>query len=266
MKNKKVMLITGAASGLGKALAQEAMATHLLVLADRQVDAGQQVVNALNVKGGQAVFVPCDVTDAQQIDQLANHVNESFGHLDVLINNAGVASQGDLSDSSDAEWRRLINTNLLSVVRVTRSCLPLLKKSQSASIVNVASFAALALMPGMSSYNVVKAGVLALSETLRCELASDGIHVVCACPAFFETNLVASMDGVDEQVKSRIQSWMKSSKYTANDVANLILMAINKHQFMVLADRKSLWQYRIMRWFPAYFYRQKMSFYGKMKK
>ncbi len=266
MKNNKVMLITGAASGLGKALAEEAMATHQLVLADRQVDSGQQVVDALCAQGGQAVFIPCDVTDAQQITQLASQVKETFGQLDVLINNAGVASQGDLSDSSDAEWSRLINTNLLSVVRVTRACLPLLKKSKSACIVNVASFAALALMPGMSSYNVVKAGVLALSETLRGELANDGIHVVCACPAFFETNLVTSMDGVDDQVKSRIQSWMRSSKYTANDVANLILVAIKKHQFLVLADRKSLWQYRIMRWFPAYFYRQKLSFYGKFKK
>ena len=260
------MLVTGAASGLGLALAQLAITEYHVLVVDRQSEQGQKVVDDLKAGGGSAQFIQCDVTDLSQIESVKDAVSKTFGRLDVLINNAGVASQATLIDSTEGEWHRLVDTNLMSVVRMSRAFIPLLSKSKDASIVNVASFAALALMPGMSSYNVVKAGFLALSETLRCELSTRGIHVSCACPAFFQTNLVASMEGVDESVKSRVNSWMKSSKYTANDVAQLILNAIDKKQFLVLADKKSLWQYRISRWFPNYFYRQKMSFSEKLKK
>ena len=265
-KNIPVMLITGAASGLGLALARQAIKTHRVVVVDVQLDQGQQVVDELVATGGDAIFVPCDVTSLEQIEQVKKQVLSTYGRLDVLINNAGVASQGDLLDSTEHEWERLIDTNLLSVVRMSRTMIPLLSESDQASIVNVASFAALALMPGMASYNVVKSAVLALSETMRCELLTKGIHVSCACPAFFQTNLVSSMEGVDETVKSRIGSWMKASKYTADDVAKMIFNAIKLKEFMILADKQSRWQYRIARWFPNYFYRQKMSFYRKLKK
>ncbi|WP_154223434.1 SDR family NAD(P)-dependent oxidoreductase [Marinicella rhabdoformis] len=264
-KNRPVMLITGAASGLGLALAKQAIKTHNVVVVDLQKEQGQQVVDDLKASGGEAIFIPCDVTNLTQIEAMKKHLMDAYGRLDVLINNAGVASQGDLIGSTEHEWERLIDTNLLSVVRISRTLIPLLSESSQASIVNVASFAALALMPGMSSYNVVKAAVLALSETLRCELLAKNIHVSCACPAFFQTNLVSSMEGVDEAVKSKIGSWMKASKYTADDVAKMILNAVDKKEFLILADKQSRWQHRIARWFPNYFYRQKMSFYGKLK-
>lgn len=265
-KNIPVMLITGAASGLGLAIARQAIKTHRVVVADVQYDLGQEMVDELIASGGESIFLPCDVTSLEQIENAKDQLITTYGRLDVLINNAGVASQGDLLDSTEHEWDRLINTNLLSVVRMSRTMIPLLSERDQSSIVNVASFAALALMPGMSSYNVVKSAVLALSETMRCELLTKGIHVSCACPAFFQTNLVSSMEGVDEAVKSRIGSWMRASKYTADDVAKMILNAISKKEFMILADKQSRWQHRIARWFPNYFYRQKMSFYRKLKK
>jgi short-subunit dehydrogenase len=152
------------------------------------------------------------------------------------------------------------------VVRGCQAFIPELRKSPDAAIVNIASFAAIALAPGVASYNVVKAGVYALSETLRGELAEDNIGVSVVCPAFFQTKLTDSMVGTDDKIKNQINRWMKNSKYTATDVAGMILSAIEKKQFMVLCDSQTKWQYRVSRWFPNYFFKQKLKMIKRMFK
>lgn len=264
---KKVMVITGAASGLGKALAiNAARQGYHIAVADVQEPEGHAAVTEIKALGVNAAFFQCDVSDANQVQKLKTDVMEMFGQVDVMVNNAGVGSQGNLMDTTEAEWERQWQINLMGVVRGSQAFIPELKNSDDAALVNIASFAAVALAPGVASYNVAKAGVLALSETLRCELAEDNIHVSVVCPAFFKTNLVDSMLGTDEKIKNQINRWMNKSNYTANDVAQMILTAINKKQFMVLCDKQTRWQYRISRWFPNYFFKQKVKMIKRMFK
>lgn len=263
----RVMVITGAASGLGQALAIEAAKQgYDIAVADVQEQAGLTTVETLRQLGVKAEFFNCDVSQNDALLKLKDQVITHFGQVDVMVNNAGVGSQGTVCDSTEEEWARQWQINLMGVVRGCKAFIPQLKKSPDAAIVNVASFAAVALAPGVASYNVVKAGVLALSETLRCELATDGIHVSVICPAFFQTNLVDSMHGADDKVKNQINRWMQRSKYTAEDVAGMVLSAIENKQFMVLCDSTTRWQYRISRWFPSYFFKQKVKMIKRMFK
>ncbi len=256
----KTMVITGAASGLGRALAFAAAPHYNIAVLDVQAQAGQQVVDDIQAQGHQAAYFHCDVTDAELMQQLAEQVKAHFGQMDVLVNNAGIASEGGVETSSMEQWQRVLNVNLMGVVHGCRAFLPDLKQRPEAAIVNVASFAALALAPFMASYNVSKAGVLALSETLRAELVDTGVHVAVACPAFFKTNLTESMTDSHDKMKQRIERWMKDSSFNAEDVAQDILTAIDKKQFMVLSDKKTKNQWRVARWLPNVFFRQKVKF------
>lgn len=256
---KKVMVITGAASGLGRALAVKAAEEYRIVILDQQATAANELVNELSKGGYEAVFFKCDVSDAKQMQDCSDQVMGHYGQVDVLINNAGIASEGSVVDSSEAQWQRVLNINLMGVVHGCRSFVPLLKKQQNSAVVNISSFAAIALVPYMASYNVSKASVLALSETLRGELADSGVHVAVACPAFFTTALTDSMTDSNEAMKARIKKWMANSSYTAEDVANQILVAIKNKQYMVLCDAQTRRQWRVSRWLPQFFYRQKIK-------
>lgn len=261
------MVITGAASGLGQALAfAAAKQGYHIAVADVQDEAGHQTVNTIQQLGGDAAYFHSDVSNTEALQDLKQQVLNHFGHVDVMVNNAGVGSQGNLETTTEAEWERQWQINLMGVVRGCQAFIPELRKRPDAAIVNVASFAAIALAPGVASYNVVKAGVYALSETLRCELADDDISVSVVCPAFFQTKLTDSMLGTDDKIKNQINRWMKNSKYTADDVAEMILAAIKKQQFMVLCDSTTKWQYRLSRWFPNYFFKQKVKMIKKMFK
>ena len=261
------MVITGAASGLGQALAMTAAKQgYYIAVADVQDEAGLKTAEIIKQLGSDATYFHCDVSKSDALVQLRQQVLNHFGHVDVLVNNAGVGSQGNLEFTTEAEWERQWQINLMGVVRGCQAFIPELRKRPDAAIVNVASFAAIALAPGVASYNVVKAGVYALSETLRCELAADDISVSVVCPAFFQTKLTDSMLGTDEKIKKQINRWMENSNYTADDVAKMILDAVDKKQFMLLCDSQTKWQYRISRWFPNYFFKQKLKMIKRMFK
>ncbi len=262
---KKVMVITGAASGLGRALALKAAEQYRIVILDQQVEAANQVILELTKAGFEAVYFKCDVADADQIQHCCDQVVAHYGQVDVLVNNAGVASEGSVVDSSEAQWQRIININLMGVVHGCRSFIPHLKQQQDSAVINVASFAAIALAPYMASYNVSKAGVLALSETLRGELNGSGVHVAVACPAFFVTALTDSMTDSNEAMKARVKKWMARSNYTAEDVAEQILSAIKNKKYLILCDAQSRWHWRISRWQPEFFFRQKIKWIKQAK-
>lgn len=265
--SKKVMLITGAASGLGQAIAMAAAKEQYdIAVVDVQDEAGQDTVAALKKLGVDAAYFHCDVGHETALIDLKSQVLAQFGQIDVLVNNAGVGAQGTVMEATEAQWQRQWQINVMGVVRGCQAFIPELAKSPQAAIVNVASFAAIALAPGVASYNVAKAGVLALSETLRCEVAKEGIHVSVVCPAFFKTNLVASMHDANDKVRNQINRWMEKSNYTAADVADMTLSAVKRRQFMVLCDSQTRWQWRVARWFPNYFFKQKLKMVKRMFK
>jgi short-subunit dehydrogenase len=262
----KKILITGAASGLGKAIAQlYASKGWMVLVVDIQDELGIEFVNELNSTGYSAEYYHCDIGQQQEFLSLFERVSKHHDCLDILVNNAGVASAGKLENTNSTEWNRLINLDLLSVIYGTQALLPLLKQSKKAHIVSTASFAGVALMPGMMTYNVAKAGVIAFSETLHGEMSIHNIGVSVACPAFFETNLVSSMGDVNPKTKRFIDKQMKTSGVSANDVAQDIFNAVNNNKFMVISHKQSRLQYLVKRLFPNIFLNKKAKIYKQMQ-
>ena len=185
------VLVTGGASGLGLALVRALVARGDHVLAtDLQADRPDALPEA-------AAYLPLDVRSDDAWAAALAHVRETWGGLDLLVNNAGVAAGGRIDVATMDEWHWIVDINLLGVVRGCRTFTPLLKEQGNGHIVNTASLAGLVHAPGMAAYNTVKAGVVALSETLSHELAPHGIDVSVVCPSFFRTNLGSSFQGAD---------------------------------------------------------------------
>ena len=240
----KSVLITGGASGLGLAMAHEYAAQgYKLCIADMQVEQGQQVVKDLNEKGAEAIFFELDVRSDEQWLSLHNEIAQRWKGLDVLINNAGVAASGLIEEQSIVDWQWILDINVMGVVRGCKTFTPLMKKKEQGSIINIASMAGLLHGASMSAYNVSKASVVALSETLRIELESWNISGSVVCPAFFKTNLTDNMRTNNPGVKKAVDNWMKTSGIQAEDIARMVYLGMEKQQFFILTHRreKMLW-------------------------
>lgn len=224
-------LVTGAASGLGRVIARQMGTTGATVwLTDRDAAGLEAAAAEVRAAGGVPRTRALDVTqDAHWADAL-----EATGGVDLLVNNAGVADVGPLIGSTDAAWARQLDVNLMGVVRGCRAFAPGMATRGRGHILNIASFAGLALAPGMIAYNTAKAAVIALSQSLRVELALDGVGVSVVCPAFFPTNLTDSMGEASDETIARVQRWMHGSGVTAADVAAASLQAVRDDEALVL--------------------------------
>lgn len=247
------IVITGAASGLGRALALRfAREGWAVCIADIHMERANEVAREVQRFGGKPLVYKCDISQEQDFLDLAKHIELEWGGLDILVNNAGISSSGTLQESSYSEWQRLLDINLMGVVRGCKSFTTSLAKQGQAHIVNVASFAGIASAPGMVTYNVAKAGVISLSESLRHELAADNIDVSVVCPAFFPTNLMESMN--KEETKALVTKLMRRSGVTAEDVAEHIYKGIENKDFMLITHKDAKIQYKLKRLSPDLFH------------
>lgn len=252
------VLITGAGSGLGRALAQRhARAGDVIAVADLVPERAAETVELL---GGAPHFaLTVDVGSDDSVAAMAAALQQRWDRLDVLYNNAGVASGGGLLEADMAEWQWMLNINLLGVVRVTRALLPMMLARKSGHILNTASFAGLAGAPNMMSYGVAKAGVVAFSEQLRAELYRPGLRVSVICPAFFQTRLLENFRGQNEKMKKVADRLMKTASVSADDVADHIVRAAERGDFMILPTPGEASRWRIKRWFPTLYFKQLMK-------
>lgn len=189
----RVAVITGGASGIGWAMAQRfAGAGMKLVLADVEEAALADAVAALVADGTDAIAVTCDVSDLTQIEALAERSFDYFGGVHVLCNNAGVVSRGSAWETSKEDWDWVLGVDLWGVIHGVRSFLPrMIAAGEPGHVVNTASTAGLMAFPGIAPYNVAKAGVVALSETMAHELPAD-IGVSVLCPGLVKTRIFVS--------------------------------------------------------------------------
>jgi NAD(P)-dependent dehydrogenase (short-subunit alcohol dehydrogenase family) len=230
-RSPRRVLVTGAASGLGLSLVRALVARGDHVLAtDVQPDRP-------DVLPPGADYLPLDVRSDEAWAAALAHVRDTWGGLDLLVNNAGVAAGGRIDVASMDEWRWIVDINLLGVVRGCRTFTPLFKEQRGGHIVNTASLAGLVHAPGMSAYNTVKAGVVALSETLSHELAPHGLTVSVVCPSFFRTNLGASFQGADTEMEDAGKKMVSGSKRSADEVAATVLRGIDAGKDIILTDR-----------------------------
>ena len=256
MTEPKTIFITGAGSGLGRALALAAGKHGMMVAVSdlhdtRAMETGRELQNA----GVQHLCLPCDVRNDADLRRAVGRVVQRWGRLDIMVNNAGVAGAGLFEAISPEDWDFLLDVNLLGVVRGCRAAMTPMKRQGQGHIVNIASMAALTPAPAMSNYNVSKAGVVSLSETLRTELAPLNIHVTLVCPSFFRTNLGESLRTTDPVTTARFRKLIDSGDLSAEEIAHMILKAVEKQQFLLIPHHEARRVWRQKRWQPERFFR-----------
>jgi len=254
--NRRNVLITGAGSGLGRALAlRYAKAGCAVACADIKLERAAETVAMLRGEGHAAFAV--DVGSDASFGALRDAIVSRFGTLDALVNNAGIASGGPMVEATMAEWRDVLEINLLGVVRGCRAFLPGMLERGSGQILNIASFAALAAAPSIMTYGVSKAAVLALSEQLRAEVHGTGVNISVACPSFFQTNLLQNWRG-SARMKGFAEKMMKGGGDTLDSVADKVFAAAERGEFMILPTRAEPMRWRIKRWMPELYFRKLM--------
>ncbi len=263
MQNR--IMITGAGSGLGREIALRwAHEGWRLALSDVN-DAGlQETLKLVREAGGDGFVQRCDVRDYSQLTALAQACEEKFGGIDVIVNNAGVASGGFFSELSLEDWDWQIAINLMGVVKGCKAFLPMLEASKG-KIINIASMAALMQGPAMSNYNVAKAGVVSLSESLLIELREQQVSVHVVCPSFFQTNLLDSFRGPTPAMKAQVGKLLESSPITATQVAEYIYDQVAEGQFMILPHEQGRMAWQLKQKNPQALYDEMASMCEKMR-
>jgi NAD(P)-dependent dehydrogenase (short-subunit alcohol dehydrogenase family) len=244
-RSAKRVLVTGGASGLGAALVDEFLKRGDRVLVT-------DLVATYRPPAG-AEYLRLNVTSDADWDAARTWVDSNWGGLDVLVNNAGIATGGRIDVVTLEEWQGVIDINLLGVVRGCRAFVPMMKAQNGGHLVNTASLAGLVHPPGMASYTAVKAGVVALSETLSYELSPWNIAVSAVCPGFFRTNLASSLAGSDTAVDRVAARLIEKSPLTAPQIAAEVMKGIEARRMVIQPDapgRKAVWTKKFAR--PLY--------------
>ena len=257
----KRAFVTGAASGLGFAMA-EALARDgwTLGLLDLSAPRLEQAVNRLRTSSaGEVNGYPGDVASPSFVAAAVDDFVARRDGLDVLVNNAGVAVAGPVEMTPVEDWRWIVEINLLGVVWGCRAALPTLKRQGRGLVLNIASSAGFAAAPQMAAYNVTKAGVIALSETLVAELAGTGLQVSVAMPGFFRTHLLDEMRAPPEENRLAHQL-MDHSGHDPVEAAAALLAAAAAGDTWIVWPRKYRLAWRLKRWFPGWFLRRVQAF------
>lgn len=253
---EKRVVITGAGSGLGRALALEfAKRNWRIAIAEINDQRARETADMVKKEGGEALTIHCDVTQPEDLDHVLKKVLETWQGVDILINNAGVASAGWFEKIPLEKWDWIIGINTNSIIHGCRSFIPYFKENQSGYIVNVASSAGICSLPEMASYNATKAAAISLTETLRIELAASRIGVSVVCPTFFKTNLMDQFTSPDERQRELANTFFGNAKTTAENVARHTIRSIEKNRFYVITqkDGRNLW--RMKRYFPESYFK-----------
>jgi len=253
---KNSIAITGAGSGFGTALAHKyASDGWNVAVTDINENRAKQTLFEIERYGGNNFSMLLDITKPDHWQQLENRVQEQWGGLEILINNAGVAAAGNIEDTSMEDWAWVLDIDLMGVVRGCHQFAGMMKRQRGGHIVNISSFAGLAGLPFISAYGVAKAAVVALSEALRSEMQPFGVGVTVACPAFVKTGLLDSFRETKSGTKARVTRWMETSGITAENIANDIANAVRDNKFLLLTHGQTRSAWRMKRWFPERYYK-----------
>ncbi len=270
MKNLKGKhaLVTGAAGGIGKSicnlLAQKGV--HLILVDLHRASLAQLNLSLIQQYPSLQVKVfSLDLTDYTAVKEMSS----SIPHLDILINNAGVAFGGSFEKMNYEYIDKMLTVNLLSTIHLTHTLIPVLKKNRSSNIVNVASGAGLVGPGGMAAYGASKFGLVGFSEALRAELKEDKITVSVVCPGFVQTDLInnsASEEMSNKDHLAPLNAMVQKEGDTPEKVALAIIQAIEKNKTMIKVGLLTKGGHLIKRFFPSLANYLNAKNYQKLKK
>lgn len=194
---KKIALITGASRGIGKVCAAEIAKLGYVAIINYypgcEADA-DSVVKEIEASGGEAKAIAADVTNAEAVKTMIDEIMNTYGRIDVLVNNAGITRDGLFIRMSDEDWLNVINTNLNSMFFVTKPVSKIMMKQRSGHIINMASISGVYGNAGQANYSAAKSGAIGFTKAIAKELAPRGITVNAIAPGFIETPMTQNLD------------------------------------------------------------------------
>jgi NAD(P)-dependent dehydrogenase (short-subunit alcohol dehydrogenase family) len=249
-------VVTGAGSGLGRALALAlAERSGRLLVTDVREDAAAETARLAAEVGGEAQALVCDVTQPEALAHLASEADARWGGTDLLVNNAGVACAGYVGDLPLDDGRWIVDINMWGVVHGCHAFVPGMKARGGGFILNVASAAAVTSLPEMAPYNMTKAAVVSLSETLHAELAPHGITVTALCPTFFQSDLMRTFRSSHERQRQMSNALFQRATATADGVARAGIRALEKGRVLVIPQADGRFMWRLKRLAPQLYHR-----------
>lgn len=260
--DRRHAVITGAGSGLGRALAERlARDGWHIACCDIDLNAAAETVRLVEASGGTAQAEQLDVTQTEAWRDLHDRLRRSWRRLDLLVNNAGVTGAGEMGLFPLADWRWLLEVNLFGVIHGCHFFVDWLAEFPGrAYVVNTASMAAVASAPSMGAYNVAKAAVVSLSETLYAELRHRGVGVTVLCPGFVATNLLVGGRWQRPHLRDRAEDFFRASRLTPADVAEATVRAFERGRLYVVLPLRGRVIWRIKRLWPQWFMTQVARF------
>ena len=249
------VVITGAGSGFGRALALalSPLGARLILSDVNEATAAETARMALEKGAKDAKSLVCDVSKIEQVEALAAaSASSGFGPVDLVVNNAGVSSGGRIGEAPIADWRWTIEIDLFGVIYGCHVFVPILRKQGHGHVLNVASAAGLIHAPQMGAYNVSKAGVVALSETLAAELVGTKIGVTVLCPTFFQTDIVKSGRFQDPKLQEAGKRLVSGGK-SADTIARAALASVEANDLYCVPMQDGRWMWRLKRAVPETF-------------
>jgi short-subunit dehydrogenase len=249
-------LVTGASSGIGRALALDlARAGVQLALTARRADRLQALCDEIAAGGGRAEFVAGDIADAEVRAACLARADSALGGLDLLVNNAGVGATGPFAAADPPRLRQIMEVNFFAAAELTRAALPLLRRGRRPAIVNVGSILAHRPIPGAAEYCASKAALRGWSESLRAELAAEGIDVLLASPASTDTEFFDHL-----LARGGEPAWRARRAASPEAVARRIVAALRagrREVFPSLSARLVWWANRLAPGTVAWFVRRR---------
>lgn len=217
----KVVLVTGASRGIGKAIAEKMGEEGATVIGTATTDGGADNISAyLKEAGINGKGMCLNVADADSIKNVLKAITDEFGAVNILVNNAGITRDNLLMMMKDDQWDDIINTNLTSIFRMSKAVIRPMMKARTGRIINIASVVGLTGNPGQTNYSAAKAGILGFSKSLAREIGSRHITVNTVAPGFIDTDMTRELP--EEQREALIAQIPLNKLGEAKDIANAV--------------------------------------------
>lgn len=189
----KVVIITGAASGIGRATSiLFAKEGAKVAIVDCNKEKAEETLRIITQKGGRGIFVPTDITKSSQVKKMVGKVTEAYKKVDILVNNAGITTEGDAISTTEQNWDKTMNVNLKGAFLCCKYVIPEMIVRNGGVVINIASDAAILPMKNQVAYNTSKSGIIGLTRSTAVDFASKNIRANCICPGATETPMVTT--------------------------------------------------------------------------